>query len=271
MNNRQNQASVMNLQGMTQDEIKKHCPVAYQTKASNAVSENYTFIPTSNIIDDMDKLGWKVGQATSVRSRKNAGYQKHLIKFFNPSIEINGDDGLMYPQILLTNSHDGKSSFKFEAGIFRLVCSNGLVIKSHDFGSFNIRHMGYSFDELQTNIKEFVDGLPAIVERMNLFITKVMSENEMKAFAQQAIDARFGGAQVTGIELDALLAIERNEDDGNTLWKVFNRVQEKLVQGSFTYVNADGRLRKARPIKNFQQDMALNGQLWEIAEQFVAA
>jgi hypothetical protein len=92
MNNRnnRNERAVMNLQGMTQDEIKKHCPVAYQTKASNAVSENYTFIPTSDIINDMDKLGWKVGQATSVRSRKNAGYQKHLIKFFNPTIEING-------------------------------------------------------------------------------------------------------------------------------------------------------------------------------------
>ena len=109
MNNR-NQSAMMNLQGMTQDEIKKHCPVAYQTKASNAVSENYTFIPTSKIINDMDTLGWKVGQATMVKSRRNAGYQKHLIKFFNPTIEINGDDGLMYPQILLTNSHDGKSS-----------------------------------------------------------------------------------------------------------------------------------------------------------------
>ena len=270
MNNR-NQSSVMNLQGMTQDEIKKHCPVAYQTKASNAVSENYTFIPTSKIINDMDTLGWKVGQATMVKSRRNAGYQKHLIKFFNPSIEINGDDGLMYPQILLTNSHDGKSSFKFEAGIFRLVCSNGLVIKSHDFGSFNIRHMGYSFDELQVNIKEFVDGLPTIVARMNLFITKQMSAKEMNEFAKQAIDARFGGAQVTGIELSELLKAERDEDDGNTLWKVFNRVQEKIVGGSFTYVNEEGKLRKARPIKNFQQDMALNGQLWEIAEQFVAA
>jgi hypothetical protein len=116
MNNRnnRNERAVMNLQGMTQDEIKKHCPVAYQTKASNAVSENYTFIPTSDIINDMDKLGWKVGQATSVRSRKNAGYQKHLIKFFNPTIEINGDDGLMYPQILLTNSHDGKSSLNLK-------------------------------------------------------------------------------------------------------------------------------------------------------------
>ncbi len=236
MNNR-NQSSVMNLQGMERNEIKAICPVAYQTKASNAVSENYTFIPTSKIIDDMDALGWKVGQATMVRSRKNSGFQKHLIKFFNPSIEINGDDGTMYPQVLLTNSHDGKSSFKFEAGIFRLVCSNGLVIKSHDFGSFNIRHMGYSFDQLQTNIKQFVDGLPSIVERMNMFITKTMTENEMRAFAQQAIDARFGGAKVTGIELEELLAVERNEDNGNTLWKVFNRVQEKIVGGSFTYVN----------------------------------
>ena len=270
MNNR-NQSSVMNLQGMERNEIKAICPVAYQTKASNAVSENYTFIPTSKIIDDMDALGWKVGQATMVRSRKNSGFQKHLIKFFNPSIEINGDDGTMYPQVLLTNSHDGKSSFKFEAGIFRLVCSNGLVIKSHDFGSFNIRHMGYSFDQLQTNIKQFVDGLPSIVERMNMFITKTMTENEMRAFAQQAIDARFGGAKVTGIELEELLAVERNEDNGNTLWKVFNRVQEKIVGGAFTYVNEEGKLRKARPIKNFQQDMALNGQLWEIAEQFVAA
>ena len=111
MNNR-NQTSVMNLQGMSKEDIKKQCPVAYQTKASNAVSENYTFIPTSKIIDDMDALGWKVGQATMVRSRKNSGFQKHLIKFFNPSIEINGDDGTMYPQVLLTNSHDGKSSFK---------------------------------------------------------------------------------------------------------------------------------------------------------------
>jgi hypothetical protein len=212
MNNR-NQLNTMNLQGMESSAIKAICPVAYQTKASNAVSENYTFIPTSKIIDDMDALGWKVGQATMVRSRKNSGYQKHLIKFFNPSIEINGDDGLLYPQVLLTNSHDGKSSFKFEAGIFRLVCSNGLVIKSHDFGC----------------------------------------------------------AKVTGIELEELLAIERNEDNGNTLWKVFNRVQEKIVGGSFTYVNEEGKLRKARPIKNFQQDMALNGQLWEIAEQFIAA
>ena len=94
---------------------------------------------------------------------------------------------------------------------------------------------------------------------------------EMNEFAKQAIDARFGGAQVTGIELSELLKAERDEDDGNTLWKVFNRVQEKIVGGSFTYVNEEGKLRKARPIKNFQQDMALNGQLWEIAEQFVAA
>ena len=34
----------------------------------------------------------------------------------------------VYPQILLTNSHDGKNAFTFTAGLFRLICENGLVI-----------------------------------------------------------------------------------------------------------------------------------------------
>ena len=73
------------------------------------------------------------------------------------------------------------------------------------------------------------------------------------------------------IVVEQVLHPQRNQDYGNGLWEVFNRVQEKIVGGSFTYVNEEGKLRKARPIKNFQQDMALNGQLWEIAEQFIAA
>ena len=190
MNNR-NQPTVMNLQGMTRDEIKHHCPVAFQTKASNAVSENYTFIPTSNIIDDMDKLGWKVGQATSVRSRKNAGYQKHLIKFFNPSIEINGDDGLMYPQILLTNSHDGKSSFKFEAGIFRLVCSNGLVIKTEDYGTARLVHKGYSFEAVQKLVKEFEETVDEVLTRITAMKKVQLTKEQQIEFAKQAALLRF--------------------------------------------------------------------------------
>ncbi len=53
----------------------------------------------------------------------------------------NGDDA--QPQILLTNSHDGKAAFNFRVGIFRLVCSNGLVISDADFGVMSILDATY--------------------------------------------------------------------------------------------------------------------------------
>ena len=34
----------------------------------------------------------------------------------------------VFPQILLTNSHDGKNAFTFTAGLFRMICENGLVL-----------------------------------------------------------------------------------------------------------------------------------------------
>ena len=59
------------------------------------------------------------------------------------------DGDTVFPQILMTNSHDGKNSFQFQAGLYRLVCSNGLVIADAQFEDVKMRHMGYSFEDLQ--------------------------------------------------------------------------------------------------------------------------
>ena len=40
-------------------------------------------------------------------------------------------------------SSDGKNAFTFRAGLFRLVCENGLVISTQDFADLKIRHFGY--------------------------------------------------------------------------------------------------------------------------------
>ena len=61
----------------------------------------------------MRTLGWDVVDAKEVKARKAAtrGVQKHLVVFRNPEVVINGQDGdTVFPQILLTNSHDGKNS-----------------------------------------------------------------------------------------------------------------------------------------------------------------
>jgi len=50
-----------------------------------------------------------------------------------------------------------------------------------------------------------------------------------------------------------------------------NRVQEKLTKGGFGYLNAKGKVRKSRAVKNFTQDLLMNQRLWSIAEEFIAA
>ena len=146
-----------NTEFLTDEQIKAVCPVAFSENASHEVSKHYTHIPTNRVIDDMRELGWGVIQAQQVAARKNAtkGYQKHMIVFRHPDLIVEGKDGdNVWPQIIMTNSHDGKNAFSFQAGMYRFVCSNGLVIADQEFGKMRIRHMGYDFDTLRETINE---------------------------------------------------------------------------------------------------------------------
>ena len=132
-------------------QIREQAPSVFSEKPSKEVSKHYTHIPTTKVINDMRTLGWDVVDAKEVKARKAStkGFQKHLIVFRNPDVVIDGQDGdTVFPQILLTNSHDGKNSFTFTAGLFRMVCENGLVISDTQFEDVKMRHMGYSFSEL---------------------------------------------------------------------------------------------------------------------------
>ena len=116
---------------LTMSEIKERAGSIFTETAAPTVSDKFTHIPTNKVIEDMAELGWSVVDAKEVKARKTGtvGFQKHLVVFRNPDVVINGSDGdTVFPQILLTNSNDGKNAFTFTAGLFRLVCENGLVI-----------------------------------------------------------------------------------------------------------------------------------------------
>jgi hypothetical protein len=64
------------------------------------------------------------------------------------------------------------------------------------------------------------------------------------------------------------LEVYREEDRGNSLWKVFNRVQEALVNGGQTFTNGQGKQRKLRKTTNFLLDQQINEELWELATEY---
>ena len=256
----------------TKDEVRQLASSIFTKQGSPTTSERYSHISTEKIIDDMELLGWGVVDAKQVRARKSdtIGYQKHLVVFRNNDIQITAEDGdNVFPQILLTNSHDGKNAFTFTAGLFRMVCENGLVVSSKEFENMKIRHYGYSFEELQNTIKNIVEKLPLTVDALNKFKQIQLGQEQALEFAKRSLTARFSDEELLNIkiDLDELLKPTRVEDKGSDLWSVFNVVQEKLVHGMFDY-QYGVKNRKARKIKNFKQDMVVNEKLFELALEY---
>ena len=292
------QEKVKNHQALNDDEIKLLCPVAFKDKMTKAeinklgLSKHYSFVPTMNVVNDLRALGYEVTDAVQVKARKKStnGYQKHMITFEHPKYkldqvnEVEISDGKTetqvtkaeeYPQILLTNSHDGGNAFTLSAGIFRLVCSNGLVIKTEDYGSARLVHKGYSFEAVQKLVKEFEETVGKVLDKITEMKKVQLTKEQQIEFAKQAALLRFKAKSYNQdniekvVNIDDLLNVERKEDAGNGLYEVFNRVQESLINGKYTYLGTKDKPRKARPIKNFKQNIEVNKKLSELAFELV--
>ena len=272
---------VKNHQPLEDNEIKHLAPVAFKSEMSAqevsdlGLSHHYSFVPTISVVKDLQTMGWDCVDAKQVNARKKStqGYQKHMMTFEHQKYKVEGVEE--YPQLLLTNSHDGGNAFQLSAGIFRLVCSNGLVIKTEDYGSQRLIHKGYSFEAVQEMVEGFVATIDETMTRITAMKRKELNNEEMIEFAKQAALLRFTSKSYNEdnidkvVYIDELLEATRAEDSGKRLWEVFNRVQERLVGGNYHYKGTKDKPRKARPIKNFKQNFEVNQKLSELAFAYV--
>tara|TARA_R110002050_G_scaffold291238_1_gene445575 strand:- start:939 stop:1781 length:843 start_codon:yes stop_codon:yes gene_type:complete len=266
---------------MTKDQLKEACPLAFAQAPTNPdVSKKYLFVNTETIVDDLDKLGWKPVQAAQRKGRgNNTIFSKHMVAFQNPDIKIKGKDGDdSFPRIIMTNSHDGMQAFKFSVGIFRLVCSNGLVVADEQFSDFKIKHKGYSFEELRGVVNEAVADLPNRVEVLNDMKQRILTPEEKSKLALDAMLIRAGIAPDSDKAkkfnydketIEDILDPKRDADKGDDLWRVFNVIQEKITQGDFHAALTGAKVRKVRKIKSFEKDLKVNKQLFKLATALV--
>lgn len=263
---------------LTKDEIKQMAPVVFADKPTNTnVSSKYLHVNTETIIDDLDKLGWKPVMAQQRKTKVKADgsttiRSKHMVSFQNPDIMIKGKDGDdAFPRIILTNSHDGFNSFQFRVGIYRLVCSNGLVVADEEFSAFSIKHKGYTFDELRTVVSNVVDELPNKVLVLNKMQTRMLSQTEMQELAIKAMQIRADklDAQFESESVDNILTPTRKEDEGQDLWTVFNVLQEKIINGGYGAALKGAKIKKVRRIKSFEKDLKINQDLFKAALELV--
>lgn len=266
---------------MTMDDVRTKCPYAFAEAPTNpGVSEKYTYANTETVINDMARLGWYPVEAKQCRHKKGSSgirsFHMLAMESADPRTNIVDQNGNVEAKvrIIIQNSHDGFNSFRFMMGCYRFVCSNGCIVADAQFADFSIRHINYSFDELRGIVAKVMDSVPTTIDKMNAMNTTILTDDQKREMAVETYKIRKGYAPEDDINVDDqtvedLLTPVRTEDEGNSLWNVFNVLQEKMIKGSFMAPGKNGKNRKQRPITSIKKDLDYNERLWAVAEQYI--
>jgi len=256
----------MSILPLSETQLRNQAPALFTEEPHFDVSDKYHFIPTIDVVNEIKANNWypvSVSEA-SVRDEDKEGYQQHLVKFRH-------FDDLLHPQdnaveLLLFNSHDRSKSFSISAGIYRFVCSNGLVIADSVFESYKIRHLGDRENDVATAVASITSIKPKLMAKIQKLESIELSQLEKESFARSAIPLRFDKhLQVNHTDL---LIPHREEDENSTLYTTLNVIQENLLRGNISGFNKNtGRRFTSKEITSISTDVKLNQNLWDIAER----
>lgn len=261
----------MSKYGLSNKQIGEMAPAALQESPADVVSDKYSFIPTVQVVNDLRNQGWYPvrAQQAAVRNTDREGFQKHLITFRNKDTLNTGlnELGDSVPEILLTNSHDARNAFSLWAGIFRMICSNGMVVADETAGKIRLTHRGYDEDALAEALGEYTEALPKVIEGVVRFKEIDLEQEEQVDFAEQAYELAYANRK-TSFDPVELLTAQRDADKGDSLWKVFNRVQENIIRPGIVTVSESGRKSRTRGVKAIDSSIAINTGLYSLANEF---
>jgi len=236
-------------------------------KAAERTSNRYTVVNTLDVLPSILDEGFYMEKLSGPYSSKVEPYKKHVMSFVNPDIKVNGDT---YARILMSNSYDGLSALTVIAGLFRSACENRMV-----FGSIgNVTNISNKHLEGVTEAVEKIDEYLEAVPRIGEVITKYRDtsiDDELQAklaleFAclrQEAIWGNRFDRNQFAVDTESMLAPERPQDKGDDAWMVFNRLQEKVINGGYQY-RREGRdkFKKAKAIRNPNTEQKINSLLF---------
>jgi len=269
-----------NQTALTIDEIARRAPSALATRPYDGMSAKYSHIATLGVIEAMIAAGFQPFSATQSRTRipGKGDFTKHMLRFRHGDVSQSLAVGDVIPEVVLINSHDGTSAYKLIAGLYRLVCSNGLMVSDREIDSISVMHKGDVLKNVVESSHRLIGDTQKSLATVQNWTQLQLTDGEQTAFAESAHKLRFAGADgnvTTPITPAQLLEPRRRDDDGNDLWRTFNRVQENMTAGGLSAVQRDTngrRIRRVstRRINGIDQDVRLNRALWELAAKMAA-
>lgn len=271
------------LKALSDDQIRAVAPSVFAEAPHESRSAKYSYINTAGILGGLRDQGFQVVEATQSVARipGRAPFTKHQLKFTHPDATAATRVGDSVAQIIMKNAHDGSAAWELSLGLYRFLCSNGLMVCDGSFSAIKVPHLGDVRDRVIEGSFQVINQAKELAPAVDSFRATMLTEGEREAFARQAIALRFDVDTEAGerapIEPHQALVVRRTEDKGADLWSTFNVLQENLVKGGQRYVipghrnDADKwiptRRLRTREVRGIDQNAGLNRALWRLAQE----
>jgi len=110
------------------------------------------------------------------------------------------------------NSHDGTTAYQLRVGLFRAVCTNGLIASLAAFPVWRVPHRGDILDGVVKAALEVSETFAELGDQVEQMEWKLLTEDQRLDFAHEALLLRFPELPHGGLSPPQLLQIRRPED-----------------------------------------------------------
>jgi hypothetical protein len=250
---------------LTLEDVRRVAPAAFTAVPAADLTKRYAHVTTADVLQRLQGDGWAITQAR--QGRQSSEHAVHEIRLGHADFPANGEYRV---ELVIENSSDGTSALRFFAGVVRFICLNGILVGDRVANVVAV-HRGTVQEqalELAGALRGRFAEVAGVVEHWKAVR---LNAERMRTFAGAALRLRWPDRQPAA-DLDEVLVVRRNEDQGDSLWAVYNRCQEAITRGGFkvgfTEPGASGKRRGARPLTSIRRDVGLNRQLWNLAETY---
>ena len=255
---------------LTLDAVRQRAPAVFAPSPHESTSSKYTFIPTERVLSGLMEAGFVPVDARQTQARRASPlHARHVVRLRRRFETVQLTDSV--PEVVFLNSHDGTSSYQLRLGIFRVVCTNGLIVSRGAFPGIRVSHRGDVVDEVIAGAVQIAERFGALAEQVGRMEHRLLGLDEQIAFASRALALRFPNMAESGMQPSQLLRVRRASDGREDLWSTLNKVQENLIRGGLSRRAASGRLTRTRGITAIRRDVELNSRLWDLAAEVLAA
>ena len=253
-------------------EIESFAPSVFATEAHASRSVRYGFVESSQLLTSLLDSGFEVHEVRQQISRKadKQNFGTHMLRFRHAGGQSLTCSDASFFEIILLNSHAGQTCFNLYAGVFRMVCQNGLIAGDVVEG-VKIQHSASADISVSFAMDDMLEKAPRLAGLISNMQSVKLKPIEQQALAMSALAARWPSnsdavPHRAPITIEQVLEPVRRADQSDDLWTVFNRLQEKLLKGGTQGRSANGNRQTTRPVEGVNETVALNRQLFRSAE-----